>query len=261
MSNKGSYIAKLYYTVETDDSVDYEQAAPLNETNGDLSFHLSESILTVVLKDGLYPNVKSARAVVDPILRAWEIDVSLRLGRGELSFIYRKADIVDVEDSEDGSRTVYLEHISLRTTASLSAEIHVGRSQYPSPPSNFAINPDIETLWYRYEGYLEGKEPLLAMSYFCLTLLEARAGRKNQRKKASKKYNISLAVLNTLGTLTSERRDGRFARKSGASLPLSQTEKIWIEETIKAFIRQLGVIEAGERPSQLTMADLPDLSQ
>lgn len=50
--------------------------------------------------------------------------------------------------------------------AVVSAELLVTLHKYPDPPKLFILTPDVETLWHRYEGYLQGKEPLSSMAYF-----------------------------------------------------------------------------------------------
>src|SRR4029077_1846562 len=63
----------------------------------------------------------------------------------------------------------------------------------------FRITPDVSTLSNRYWGYREGKEPLQAMAYFCLTVLLAGA---KGRGKAAAMFRIDAAVLRKLGELT-----------------------------------------------------------
>lgn len=72
--------------------------------------------------------------------------------------------------------------------------------------------PDVESMYRRYLGHLEGREPLPAMAYFCLTVLEWRGG---SRPKAAERFGISEQVLCKVGNLSS-RKGGPVARKADA---------------------------------------------
>ena len=67
-----------------------------------------------------------------------------------------------------------------------------GVRKYPSPPLDLAISPDVQTMHDRYMNYLQGREPLSSMAFFCLTVLENSAG---GRKAAARKYQIAKRVL------------------------------------------------------------------
>jgi len=105
------------------------------------------------------------------------------------------------------------------------------------------------------------------MAYACLTLMEGSTGltgRQDARGAASLRYRIDRAVLKTLGELTSARGDREEARKFDAGAtgaPLTQKEKGWIVEVVKALIRRKG--EYDDDPTaplaQITMADFVSL--
>ena len=72
------------------------------------------------------------------------------------------------------------------------------------------VSPDVETLWRRYEGYLEGKEPISSMANFCLTLVKQRG---SGRKGAAKLLGIAFDVLRKLDELAATKGDEKTARK------------------------------------------------
>lgn len=127
------------------------------------------------------------------------------------------------------------------------------------------MSPDVDTMWHRYEGYLEGREPLAAMAYACLTLLEASAGgRDRARNGAANRYRIEVDVLQTLGRLSSSVGDKETARKfKGLSerRPHTGAERAWMEAAVKALIRRAGewAFDPGASRPQITMSDLPKL--
>lgn len=80
------------------------------------------------------------------------------------------------------------------------------------------------------------------MTYLCLSYLEGLAG---SRREASIKYKIDFEVLKRLGDLSSERGDKLSARKgkSNSFLPITDDEKVWIENIVKKIIRRIGEYE------------------
>jgi hypothetical protein len=144
-------------------------------------------------------------------------------------------------------------------TAFATATLSVARREYPSPPKHFRVNPDVDTLWHRFEGYAQGREPLLSMAYFCLTLLEARAG---DRKNVETMYKVHKKILDRLGELTTTKGDEKTARKVrklSALAPLTPSETIWVEAAIKAIIRRVGEVNSNPAVQMIMMNYLPSL--
>lgn len=147
--------------------------------------------------------------------------------------------------------------------------LRITRREYPKPPKIFRVSPDVETLWQRYQMYLDGKDQLQAMAYFCLTLFELLAGglpphrhvKSNRRRKASNMFSIEYDVLDQLGELTSAKGDRFTARKAQSTpIPLSEKERVWIESAIKQLIRRIGEHSSGQTLPVIKMVDLPPLS-
>ena len=57
------------------------------------------------------------------------------------------------------------------------------------------------TMYDRYTGYLQGREPLTSMAYFCLTMLTKHLNKG--RKKAATKYRIGDSILKDIERLSS----------------------------------------------------------
>jgi len=247
------HVKSIRYRLDTGKSVSYENPQPVEIEAQQFSIRLDNGILTCGFKEH-YPSIEKARSAVEGFLRAWEIDVALSRGIGEFNFIYENAEVID--RNPPPSKSIQIE-AGAYMIAQGDVELHVTRNKYPDPPKLFTLTPDIETLWHRYEGYLQGKEPLLSMAYFCLTFIETISG---GRKPAASRYNAEFDVLNELGKLTSSRGDGKTARKikrgSGLS-PLSPQEITWIETAIKALIRRVGEYSPGVLLPKLKMSNLP----
>jgi len=205
---------------------------------------------------------ETAKKRVEEYLRAWEIDAALRFGLGEIHFDFNDADVIDREPPPPGtSQVIYAKATAGAIGLVGNVTVHVTRRQYPEAPEAFIASPDVETMWRRYEGYLEGREPLASMAYACLTTLEASAG---GRTRAVEQYGIGLSVLRKLGYLATQVGDEATARKFTElreRRPHTGSERAWVEAAVKALIRRAG--EWASDPQvphrKITMADLPRL--
>jgi hypothetical protein len=150
----------------------------------------------------------------------------------------------------------------VKFTGSAISELRITRSKYPDPPTVFTVTPDVETLWQRYNNYLDGKEPLPSMAYFCLTLIENKAGGKNKRKLAEKLFRIKKPILDRLGDLTASKGNAETARKvpdKGNITALNEKEKKWIKAVVKIFIQRMGELANIQTAKFITMTDLPKM--
>ncbi len=125
-------------------------------------------------------------------------------------------------------------------------------------------DPDVLTLYNRFIGYLQNREPLASMANFCLTVLENRSGhRRGARKAAAAKYGVDFKVLDKVGNLTATKGGREGARKaSGIANDLTSQESRFLAAAVKAII--LRVAKVAHNPAQNTpkirLSDLPDLS-
>lgn len=254
------HVAALHYRVTTGESVAFDNPQPLERETEAFRIRLADGVLTIEMKEH-YVSETEVRKRVQPYIRAWEIQIALQLGPGEMSFVFDRADIVDRNPVPPGTSQA----IILVGTGSLSldckAVLRVTRRQYPEPPDRFVLSPDVETMWNRYEGYKARQEPLASMAYMCFTVLVASAG---ERKAAAEQYGISMNVLDTLTRLTSEVGDELTVRKMpkhGKLRRHTDAEKIWIEAVVKGLIQRAGeyASDTGAVRPQLTMADFPVL--
>lgn len=251
------HVVSLRYRLETDERTRYNDPAPLEYEAGEFHLRLQEAVLTCEMKEH-HSTERDARAAVEPFLRSWELDAALT--RGDIvRFVFEEADTVDRNPPPPGtSQVVLLRMLGLSVAAEVTRAIRE-QLTYPQPPRSFVASPNVETMWHRYTGYLEGREPLAAMAYFCLSLVQWRA---RGRSKAVLEYDIERDVLDTLGTLVSERGDRITARKfdSHSTLqPLTEAEVRWIKSAVKTLIRQIGTYDSGATPCRLRMSDLPAL--
>lgn len=251
------HVNSLRYALRPCKDVSFTNPPPVEfETDG-ARFRLAEGVLTCEMK-AHFGSVDEARRSVEPTIRAWEVDADLRLGRSGLRFTFDNADVVDRTPQRLGVVNAYIFiGAGALTATGTSVSVQVSRPTYPSPPPpSFRLNPDAESILARYNGYLNSREPLQAMAYFCLTSLKAKA---ESRKDAAKAYQIDPSVLSKMGELASTRGDSKTARKANASQPLSGPEHAWIEAAVKILIWRVGDTRAQADLPLITMADLPNL--
>ena len=110
----------------------------------------------------------------------------------------------------------------------------------------------------RYLGHRQGREPLPAMAYFCLTVLELAAG---GRKEAATTYGIDVDVLRKIGELTSGSRSGPDARKASHAPTLNDGERRFLHQAVKAVIRRVAerAHSPAGNPPTISWPDLPPL--
>jgi hypothetical protein len=113
-------------------------------------------------------------------------------------------------------------------------------------------------MWCRFQVYLNRREPLAAMAYFCCTVLTYRFPEK-KKEAASREYGIAEKVLGRLFELSSERGDSTSARKMTSGLqPYTPSEVAWLEAALKLMIRRVAEHDAGRTGlPTITMKDLP----
>jgi hypothetical protein len=254
------HVVALRYRVAHPENSTFEDPAPVSASteHADLTLELGGLVATLRVH---YSTVVAARASVDPFLRAWELDAALRFGgHREIWFEFTGADVVDRAPPP----TPPPRSGQVVTPSAAAFSLSVGRCRvvgvhrsYPPAPAKSSIAPDVDSMWHRFEGFRAGREPLLSMAYFCLTVLDWASG---GRRSVPTQVGVERAVIKKLGDLASERGDMRTARKikvGKVMVPLSLQESRWVEATVLALIRRAW---AGQDGTVLRMADLPPLS-
>lgn len=210
-----------------------------------------------------YSSREEVRAACDPLLDAWQLTIAVDLSFIDVRLKYERTEIEDRAPTS-GVVEVQLEGVAACAATGTLRAVGVLTRHVHAPDQTLRVTPDVESLWHRYCGYVKGTEPLLAMAYFVLSVVEALAGgsKSEKRNLAARKFNVERAVLKHIGTLTSERGDRASARKLGASSterPLAAIERSWLEQAVQQLILQVGRSHSGPSPTTLCMADLPPL--
>jgi len=256
------HVVSLRYRLESDETLVFDNPPAFEIENHEFSVCLANGIVIFKMREH-HASEQTARERIEPYLRAWEINFALQLGRHHVRFVLEKIELIDQGPLSAGSarRTNIVYSTGLWETPTPVLTLQ----HYPPPPAGFVVSPDVETLWHRYRGYLERREPLASMAYFCLSALQWSTGQhKNKLDAVAKRYNIELGVLNRLGHLTSTVGDERSARKfdlHSNRRPYTESEITWIEAVVKALIWRLGeyAYDPTAPHQQITMADFPTI--
>jgi len=255
------HVERLYYRLVSKETITYDDPQPIEREADAFRMRLHDGKVIFEMKEH-FATEKKAREAVEDYLMAWEIYTNIQSGHNAIRFEFERADVIDRSPTPG---VLSVSGCSHSHSIAGRATIRVTCKEYPAPPEGFMVDSDVESIWNRYVQYKKGREPLLPMANFCLTVLEYSTGERRQlRRKAAKKYNIDYDVLDMLGKLAATRGSELEARKGQPDNQyeeLTSAERIWLEAVIKAFIRRAG--ECAARPTvefkQITMADFPKL--
>ena len=256
---KDPHVDWMSYRIESNPTLRLENPPAVEKDTPEFQLLLRDGIATFRFKQH-YASVEEAQRGIASFLRAWEIDFGLTTRPGEMRFVYEDAEISDREPPQPGVQQLIGKRGGVvLVRGGRGGTITVSRPSYPEPPTTFHVDPTVEKLWQRYEGYVAGHEPLSSMAYFCLTVLESSA-QETGRRGAAKQYAIQLGVLNKLGELAADRGDPMTARKMNSALvPHTPKELDWIVAVVKAIIRRVAEVAGGASLTPINMADLPSL--
>lgn len=263
-SVKDPHVVSLIYQLKTDATVSFDDPPPIEDDTDSFHVRLDDGELTVSMK-GHFPSVQSACDVVEPWLHSWEIYTALEhSGQRQIWFDYDDAEIIDRDPPKRGEPITTQVEAAECFCQAVSMIGYVTRKHYPQPPGHFIATQEVNALWKRFQGYRDGKEPLLSMAYFCLSFVESRLGKQeSKRKNAAAALNIERNVLDKVGNLSTRHGDLSTARKIDANAtgqPLTEIEERWLECAVLGLIKQFGAYSGNPPHEELTMADLPPLS-
>ncbi len=88
------HVVALYYDLKT--ALQFDNPPPVDESESEFDRHLENNRLTATMK-AHYASMEAARAVVEPLLRAWEIRAALdcQLHGLEWRFVFDQPNIID----------------------------------------------------------------------------------------------------------------------------------------------------------------------
>lgn len=254
------HVEKLHYETYSGEGISFKNPPPVSLSNQLGTFELRDGHLTVS-PAGHYADPAQARAVVEPFLRAWEMEADLKGNLETIRFKFLHAETVDRNPPAEGERESQTLQVTGAAQISITghAKLHLVHKEYPQPPGAFRSTPEVEMAFRRWKQYRDGLEPLPSMAYFILTILQTNAGGQRQ---AAEIYRIDYKVLNKISHLSSTKGTAATARKAprnGKVDELTSRENLWLEAATRILIRRLGEHASGTPLKKVTLADLPSL--
>ena len=251
------HVVALHYHFESADTHhSFEGAQVLGGTLGDFDFELNDARL-VARPRSHFADEESARAALEPHLRAWEQGTFLSEDM-HITFKYAKTEIID-RDPVPGVTEVRPDPITLNAVL-YAPTVILGHAAYPPPDPEFKVTPVTDRMSERIMRVRAGQASLPAEAYWVLTQLETEYGAgKYARKSVAERLNVEEKVLQTLGRLSAQ-GDPNVGRKADRiDAPLTEAEMAWLRAAIVRLARRVGESEGGATLTTVTMADLPPL--
>ena len=261
------HVTALHYWVEHDDSVDYDNAVPLDYEDDHVEVHLEKRQLTLRPKKH-YASAQEARGFLEGFIRNWEFDAALEAGTREFELKYMDTDICDRNPTPPPPGVVGLSMSARTGPPKANLKLRVGKAKFPSPPAGLELdssNPTAIAMLSRLDRYLQGRETLAAMSYFCLTVMADGvpvAKRTTDTKKAVRDYyRISVEVQKKVSALSSGKGGNEARKAEGLQQEFTDEDKKFLLMSVQAFTRRVAERAANPETNleMITMADMPRL--
>jgi len=235
-----AHVSRLRYRALPASFIEVIEGSPIEVETDAFHARLVDRQLVLEMRKH-FGSESEARRSADPFVNGWSIASGLRRGRVEVTFQFEGSEIVDRSPPADGANhaSVSLQAPAPQLRATLTS--HPIQIAFPGASPTFSASPEVEVLWARHQAYIEGREPLTSVAYFCSTYVQALAGGGDSR--ASKKYKISRKVFERVGKFTGTRGDYLTARKvvnNQPPIPLSQDDLRWLEAAVRLMIWRVG---------------------
>jgi hypothetical protein len=166
------HVEALHYTLVPTEQVTFaESVQPVEREQPGFALQLADGELIVTMHDH-YANEADARRAVERYLHVWSVYAALVANPVEFEFEFVRSHVVDRDPPPPGAVQFLDMPVIASVTTVWSPTLQIPLRAYPDPPDAFTLDPDTETLWTRWQAYVEGREPLGSMAYFCLTVLD-----------------------------------------------------------------------------------------
>lgn len=247
------HVVALEYRIEHGPAIDWSQAKPLNVQNDSFDIQVSNGRVRFLFNKHYATEREARDCVEERYIPNWEFKAVLERGPDTFRLVFDRSDIED-RNPLPGPRG-----LSLRASAGVP-EVRVGLAPpmptwFPEPP-RIAIRrtPDINSMYDRYLGHLEGREPLPGMANFCLTVLAQIAG---GRRSIANRFAVSKKVISKIGDLSANKGGANARKADGLREPYSSEEKRFLRSAIKVLIRRAAEVEysSDQSRTKITLDD------
>ncbi|MCY3880242.1 MAG: hypothetical protein OXF74_13815 [Rhodobacteraceae bacterium] len=241
------HVVALQYRIEyRADVINWSRAVPLKKEEADFYVQVKDGWVHFVFKQ-TYASEKEARSVTETVyIPNWEFAVGLSRGPGAFAlrfFLAKYSDRFRVE-FRAGIPSVRVNLAPPKPTC------------FPEPPSaGIKRSWEVDNMYKHYLKFLEGKESLSTMAYFCLTSLEEIAG---NRDSAAVQFGISKRVFKRIGDLSSNKGGDGARKAAGQRAPYTGEEERFLKSAAGKLIYRVAEVEYGHHPSRkkITLADI-----
>ncbi|MDE0173062.1 MAG: hypothetical protein OYH76_06465 [Defluviicoccus sp.] len=256
MAMNDPHVVALEYLIEHGpDVVDWSRAAPLDEEEPSFRVQAENGRVRFELREH-YASQEAARSAVETdYIRNWEFVVGLARGPNAFVLRFDRSEIVDRNPPSGPPR--------LNARASVggfTASANLAPPTPPAlpelPPATIKRTPDVDSMYQRYLGHLEGREPLPGMAYFCLTVLQKMGGGASN---AARHFSVSNKVLDRIRRLSAYKGGTGARKEDGREAPYTPEEEHFLRSAIKTLIHRAAEIEVESGPhpgrAKITLAD------
>ena len=234
------HVVALQYRIEHGPGIDWSKASPLHVREDAFDVRIEDQQVRFTMK-AHFATESEARNFLEDYIRNWELEVALTRGPNAFRLRFEQSSLIDRNPAPHA--------ISLRAQISVEhvrANVDIAPPappSYPQPPTGIKRSPDVGSMFHRYAGYREGREPLASMAYFCLTVLEESAWHKvrnanGKRDAAARWYGIPKNDLERVAKLCTIKGGAEARKAEGIGSQLTPQEKRYIESAVVAFIRR-----------------------
>ena len=256
MSMNDPHVAALEYRIEHGpDIVDWSRAAPLDREEDGFRVCAGNGRVRFEFKEH-HASEEAARFAVEAhYIPNWELLAGLALGPDAFTLRFDRSEIVDREPPPGP--------LALRGLATAGPLKAVGRLPPPAPPAfpeppptDIERSPDVDSMFSRYLGHLQGREPLPGMACFCFTVFVWMVG--GGVAEAARHFGVSRNVLVRVRKLTAYKGGDDARKEDGRNAPYTPDEERFLKSAIGKLIRRAAEVECGPDPSRpkITLADI-----
>ena len=247
------HVVALYYRIEHGPEViDWSRAAPLDKEEPSFRVQAENRRIRFELKEH-YASEEAARSAVETgYIPNWEFVVGLELGPNAFTLRFDRSEIVD-RNPPPGPPPVSVQFRSGTPTVSVALAPPTPPSFPEPPPAAIKLSPDVDSMYHRYLGHLEGREPLPGMAYFCFTVLRKMGG---GHTNAARYFGVSNNVLDRIRTLSAYKGGTGARKEDGRKAPYTPEEERFLRSAIKTLLHRAAEVESGPQPgrTKITLA-------
>ena len=189
------HVQTMHYTIGSGEGISYQDPEALSFSNYLGDFELVDQELRIQPTEH-FSDEQEARTAIEPFLRDWEIESNLTANVGAIRFTFTRVELIDRDPPPPGGPLVINMKAAIGAFAvTATASLHLTYRMYPKPPQTFCATSEVQLAYRRWVGFRSGKEPLQAMAYFGLTLLQSVTG---GRERAARTFQIDKPVLDNI---------------------------------------------------------------